>query len=161
LDCAGFVSAKWQTKAKFPELKKAAGKFMTDPISDMFNRIRNAQAVVKETVDVPMSNIKFEIAKILEAEGYVLKVEKKKKGNLKFFEIGLKYGKDDSGQPKPIISNLKMISKQGQRIYVKSQELKPVLGGYGISIVSTPKGLMTGKEARRQKLGGELIVEIW
>lgn len=134
---------------------------MTDPISDMLNRIRNAQAVLKETVDIPLSNIKFEMAKILEAEGYVSKVEKKKKGNLRLFEIGLKYVKDDLGQTKPVISDLKMISKQGQRIYAKSQELKPVLGGYGISIISTPKGLMTGKEARRQKLGGEVIVEIW
>lgn len=138
---------------------------MTDPITDMLNRIRNAQAVQKEAVLVPFSNIKFLLAKILEKEGYIEKVEKKKKkkGNIKMFEITLKYDKekDNKEKLKPAISGIKRISKQGQRIYLKSQKLKPVFGGYGISIISTSKGLMTDKEARKKKLGGEVICEIW
>jgi small subunit ribosomal protein S8 len=136
---------------------------MTDPIVDMLNRIRNAQAVQKKTVTVPFSNIKFELAKILENNGYIEKVEKRKKGENRTIEIVLKYlpEKDEKRQLKPAISGLKRVSKLGQRIYVKSRDLKPVLGGYGISIISTSKGLMTEKEAKKKKLGGEVIAEIW
>ncbi len=134
---------------------------MTDPIADMLNRIRNAKAVQKETVIVPLSNIKFEIAKILEREGYLGKIEKKKKGSQKILEISLKYNKDKLGNIKSAISELKRVSKLGQRIYIKSQDIKPVLQGYGASIISTPKGLMTGKEARKNKLGGEVLFKIW
>ena len=127
----------------------------------MLNRIRNAKAVQKETVIVPLSNIKFEIAKILEREGYLGKIEKKKKGSQKILEISLKYNKDKLGNIKSAISELKRVSKLGQRIYIKSQDIKPVLQGYGASIISTPKGLMTGKEARKNKLGGEVLFKIW
>jgi small subunit ribosomal protein S8 len=129
---------------------------MTDPICDMLNRIGNAQAVLKETVDIPFSGLKYEIAKILEKKGFIAKVEKKGKKARRTIEITLKY---DANQP--AISGLKRTSKPGQRIYKKAKEIKPVKGGYGVAIISTPKGLMTDKEARKKKLGGEIICEIW
>jgi len=132
---------------------------MTDPVADMLNRIRNAQAVLKETVDIPLSNLRYEIAKILEKGGFVAEVEKKGKKTKKVIEITLKYN-----EKIPVISGLKRISKPGQRIYKRAKELKPVKGGYGIAIISTSKGgggLMTDKEARKQKLGGEVVCEIW
>ncbi len=122
----------------------------------MLNRIRNAQAVQKETVEVPFSNMNLEIAKILEKNDFVGKAEKKGKKAKKIIDIVLKY----DGKA-PAISGLKVISKPGQRIYVQSKNIKNVRGGYGISIVSTSKGLMVNKEARKQKVGGELICEIW
>jgi len=130
---------------------------MTDPIADMLNRIRNAQAVLKATVDVPFSDLKYEIAKILEKKGFVAKIEKKGKKTRRTIEITLKY---DANQP--VISGLKRISKPGQRIYKKAKEIKPVKGGYGVAVNSTPKeGLVTDKEARKKKLGGEVICEVW
>lgn len=127
-----------------------------DTIADMLTSIRNAQAVHKEIVRIPFSKIKLEIAKILEKEGFTNKTERKGKKIKKFIEITLKYeGKE------PAISGLKKVSKPGQRIYVGAQEIRPVRSGYGISIVSTSKGLMAGKEARRQNLGGEIMCKIW
>ena len=127
-----------------------------DPISEMLTSIRNAQAVSKETISIPFSNLKFEIAKILKREGFVENVEKKGRKMKKNIEITLKYD-----QKKPAISGLKRISKPGQRIYLSWKKIKPVKSGYGIAIISTSKGLMTNKEARKQKLGGEVIAEIW
>jgi len=127
-----------------------------DPISDMLTAIRNAQAVRHPTVSVPFSNLKYEIAEILEKEGFIKKVEKKGKKVIKTIEITLKYENKI-----PAISGLKRISKSGQRIYITSREIKKVRGGYGIAIISTSKGLMTNKEAKKQKLGGEVICEIW
>jgi len=127
-----------------------------DSISDMLNRIRNAQAVSKETVETPFSNLKYEIAKILEKEKFIEKVEKKGKKTKRFFEITLKYE-----EKIPAISYLKKISKPGQRIYLPAKKLKKVKGGYGIAIISTSHGLMSDKEARKQKLGGEILCEIW
>lgn len=141
-----------------------------DVISDMLNRIRNAQAVFKETVEVPFSNLKYEIAKILEKEKFIEKVEKKGKKTKRFIEITLKYQTslsapfDASGTKQdkiPTISCLKRISKSGQRIYLPTKKIKKVRGGYGIAIISTSKGLMTEKEARKQRLGGEVLCEIW
>jgi len=127
-----------------------------DPISDMLTQIRNAQAVKKETVNVSFSNLKYEIAKVLEKEGFLKKVGKQGKKTRKKIEIILKY---DSGTP--VISGLRRISKPGQRIYKKRREIKRVKGGYGKTIISTSKGLMTDREARKQKLGGEVICEVW
>jgi len=127
-----------------------------DPISDMLNRIRNAQAVLKERVDVPFSNLKYEIARVLEEKGFIEKAEKKGKRTKRTIEITLRY-KDKI----PVISGLKMVSKPGQRIYKSFREVRPVKSGYGIAIISTPKGLMTDKEVKKQRLGGEIICEIW
>jgi small subunit ribosomal protein S8 len=122
----------------------------------MLNRIRNAQAVLHPTVDIPFSNLKYEITKVLEKQGFIEKVAKKGKKTKKFIEITLKYQEKTS-----VISGLKRISKPGQRIYKIFKKIKPVKGGYGTAIISTSKGLMTDKEARKQKLGGEVICEVW
>ena len=130
---------------------------MTDPITDMLNRIKNAQDVRHSKVLIPFSNLKYEIAKILERKGLVEKVERKGKRLKKILEITLKY--DESKNP--VISGLKRISKPGQRIYKSYTEIKRVKGGYGIAIISTSKGLMTDKEVRKQKIGGEVLCEVW
>jgi small subunit ribosomal protein S8 len=129
---------------------------MTDPISDMLNRIKNAQAVLKTQIDVPFSNFKYEIARILEKEGFIEKVEKKGKKTKRTIEITLKYDNKI-----PAISGIKRISKSGQRIYSPAKNIKKIRGGYGILIISTSKGLMTNKETKKQKLGGEIICEVW
>lgn len=127
-----------------------------DPIADMLTSIRNAQAVSKETVRVPFSKMKFEIAKLLEKEKFIGRVERRGRKTQKYIEITLKYeGKE------PAILGLKKVSKPGQRIYLGAKEIQPVKSGYGINIVSTSKGLKTGQEARRQNLGGEIICRVW
>lgn len=128
-----------------------------DSVSDMLTSIRNAILVKHPTVSVPFSNLKYEILKILEKEGFIEKVEKKGKKSKKILEITLKYTEDGLS----IISGLKRVSKPGQRIYAGRKNIKRVKGGYGIAIISTSQGLMTDKNARRQKLGGEVICEIW
>ncbi len=129
----------------------------TDPIADMLNRIRTAQAVGKEAVDVPFSLLKYNIAECLEKEGFVGKVAKKKKEKKNLFSISLKY--DEKGEP--VITELKRVSSPGQRIYKKGKELKKIRGGRGVSVVSTPKGVLSNKEARETGLGGEVICEVW
>ena len=129
---------------------------MSDPITDMLNRIRNAQAVGKAMAVLPFSNLKYEIAKILAKQGFIEKVEKKGKDLKKTLEINLKY-KDK----KPSISGLKRISKPGQRIYIDYRKIRKVKSGYGIAIISTSGGLMTDKESRKNKMGGEVLCEIW
>jgi small subunit ribosomal protein S8 len=137
---------------------------MTDPIADMLTRIRNASAVRKNEVVLPMSKIKYNIAKILEREGSVervdiIKSEGKKNKNFQFDElkIVLKYKKDGM----PAISFLKRVSKPGLRIYVDKDNIPRVLNNLGMAIISTPRGLKTDKEARREKIGGEVICEIY
>jgi len=129
---------------------------MTDPIADMLNRIRNAQAVSKKTVDVPYSKMNLHIGKILEQQGFVLKMEPQKHKMKKVLEIVLKY-RDKA----PEIAGLKRISKPGLRVYRPSHEIRRVKGGYGIAIFSTSKGIMTDKEAKKQNVGGEVLCEIW
>ena len=130
---------------------------VTDPVADMLTMIRNALAVKSSKVLVPFSQLKYGIAKILEKEGFVEKVEKRGRGSKRNIEIVLKYAKDGT----PAISGLKRISKPGQRIYLPYKKIKRVKGGYGIAIISTSKGLLTDKEARRQKTGGEVLCEVW
>jgi len=129
---------------------------MTDPITDMLNQIKNAQAVGKTEVLVPLSNIKNEIAMILSKEGFIGEVKKAAKGKIKVLKIALKYDNEV-----PAIEGFKRVSKPGQRIYEEAMKIRKVHGGYGISIISTSKGLMTNKDARRQKVGGEIICEVW
>ncbi|MFA5248057.1 MAG: 30S ribosomal protein S8 [Patescibacteria group bacterium] len=134
---------------------------MTDPIADMLTRIRNAAAAGNGELVLPMSRMKMAIAKILEAEGWVQKCEELEGGEngkaFKEMKIVLKYKK--SGRP--AISSIKRISKPGLRIYHGKNDLPVVLGGLGIAIVSTSQGIMTVKEARGKKLGGEIICEIY
>lgn len=130
--------------------------FMTDPISDMLNRIKNAQAVDYKTVEVPYSKIKFEIAKVLEKEGLIASAEKYGRTTQKTIKIELKYENRDS-----VIEGARRLSKPGQRIYSAHSDIPHVRYGKGIVIISTPQGLMTDREARRKKMGGELLLEIW
>ena len=128
---------------------------MTDPIADMLTRIRNASLVHKKEAVVPFSKIKLAIAKILVKEGYLLGAEEKKDIH-PFLLLTLKY---EDGEP--VIRSLKRISKPGHRVYVKNEELKSVLNGFGTSILSTPQGVMTNNEARKNKMGGEVICEVY
>ena len=127
-----------------------------DPIADMLTKIRNALLVKKEKVLVPFSKLKFQIAKILQEKGFVENVERKRRKAKKVIEITLKYSNGESA-----ISGLKRISKPGQRIYLPAKKIKRVKGGFGIAIISTSRGLMTDEEARKRRLGGEVICEIW
>ncbi|MAF20755.1 MAG: 30S ribosomal protein S8 [Parcubacteria group bacterium] len=129
---------------------------MTDPISDMLTRIRNAQAVQHQTVVIPFSKLKFSLAKILEKQGIVGKVVSQGRKVKKVMEIELKYE-----QGRSTVDTLKRISKPGRRIYVKKDELKPIRQGYGLIIISTSQGLMTNEQARKKGLGGEVICEIY
>jgi len=126
-----------------------------DPIADMLTRIRNASLVRKAEVLVPYSKIKFAIAKILEKEKYVTNVEEVDAPE-KSIKVSLLYE-----NKKPVISSIQRVSKVGHRVYVGSKEIRPVLNGYGIAILSTSKGLMTNKDARKSGLGGEIICEVY
>ena len=129
---------------------------MTDPITDMLNQIKNAQAVGKTEILIPLSKIKNDIANILSKENFVGEVKKATKGKIKALKIALKYENEV-----PAIAGFKRVSKPGQRIYQGFSDLKRVRGGYGISIITTSKGLMTNKDARYKKIGGEVICQIW
>lgn len=130
---------------------------MTDPISDMLTRIRNAIRVNKKTVEVPYSNLKFQLAQIMQAEGYIEGVEQPTDQIKKYFTIELKYINDQ----KPVITNLKRVSRPGLRVYRGYREIPRILDNIGISVLSTPLGLMTDREARKKKVGGEIICKIW
>ena len=129
-----------------------------DPIADMLTRIRNANTAKHDTVDVPASKMKIAIANILVDEGYIAKYDLVEAGNFKTIRITLKYGKDKNEK---IISGLKRISKPGLRVYANKEELPKVLGGLGVAIISTNKGVITDKEARAQGVGGEVLAFVW
>ena len=131
---------------------------MTDPIADMLTRIRNANTAKHDTVDVPASKIKVAIAEILVNEGYIKSYEVIEDGTFKTIKITLKYGADKSQK---IITGLKRISKPGLRVYAGKDELPRVLGGLGIAIISTNKGIVTDKEARKLQVGGEVLAFVW
>ncbi len=131
---------------------------MSDPIADMLTRIRNANAAKHDTVDVSASKMKIAIAKILLDEGYIESYELVESGNFSNIHITLKYG--DTKNDK-IITGLKKISKPGLRVYASKDELPRVLGGLGIAIISTNKGVITDKEARKLNVGGEVLAFIW
>ena len=130
---------------------------ITDPIADMLTRIRNANTAKHETVDVPASNMKKAIAKILLDEGYVKNVEYIDDSTQGIIRITLKYAENKQ----KVLTGLKRVSKPGLRIYASKEELPQVLKGLGIAIISTSKGIMTDKEARRQNVGGEVLAFIW
>ncbi len=129
----------------------------TDPIADMLTRIRNASSSKFKTVDIPASNIKRAIADILFKEGYIKAYEEMKDDAQGVIRISLKY--DDKGVK--VISGLKRISKPGLRVYASKEELPRVLNGLGIALISTSKGIMTDREARKENLGGEVLAYIW
>ena len=131
---------------------------MSDPIADMLTRIRNANTAKHDTVDIPASKMKQAIADILLKEGYVKAVDVVEEGNFKTIKITLKYGADKNEK---ILTGLKRISKPGLRVYASKDELPKVLGGLGTAIISTNKGILTDKEARKANVGGEVLAFIW
>ncbi|MEJ9280835.1 MULTISPECIES: 30S ribosomal protein S8 [Ureibacillus] len=130
---------------------------MTDPIADMLTRIRNANMVRHEKLEVPASNIKKEIAEILKREGFIRDVEYIDDNKQGIIRIFLKYGKNNER----VITGLKRISKPGLRVYAKTDEIPKVLNGLGIAILSTSQGVLTDKEARAKKVGGEVLAYVW
>jgi small subunit ribosomal protein S8 len=132
---------------------------MTDPIADMLTRIRNASAVHRTDVVVPFSTLKLEIAKVLQLEGYIEEVVvDEAKSPFKQLKLTLKY---DSISKEPAIRHISRISTPGRRVYVKRDEVPQVLNGYGIAILSTSRGVLSCQQARRSRVGGELICELW
>lgn len=130
---------------------------MTDPVADFLARVRNAIRARHQKVDVPASRLKLEMARILKEEGYISNFKATEENGQKLLRVYLKYGADDEAA----ISNLNRVSKPGCRVYVGRMEIPRVLGGLGINILTTPKGVMTGREARKQGVGGEILCEIW
>lgn len=129
----------------------------TDPIADMLTRIRNANMVSHETVEMPSSKLKVELAKLLKDEGYITDYSVKTVGKFSYLTIVLKYDEKN----KPVITNLKRVSKPGLRNYCKSKNLPKVFGGLGVAIISTSKGLLADRKARQENLGGEVLCYVW
>jgi small subunit ribosomal protein S8 len=129
---------------------------MTDPIADMLTRIRNAVRVERPHVDIPTSRVKLGLAEVLKREGYIWDYQEIEGTPVKQLRIELKYGPNGER----VIQSIKRVSKPGRRVYSKCTDLRPVLNGLGISILSTSKGLVSDREARQQKLGGEVLCEI-
>ena len=130
----------------------------SDPIADMLTRIRNANTAKHDTVDVPASKMKIAIAYILVDEGYIAKYDLVEDGVAKYIHITLKYGEDKNEK---IITGLKRISKPGLRVYADVENMPKVLGGLGVAIISTNKGVVTDKEARSMNVGGEVLAFVW
>jgi small subunit ribosomal protein S8 len=130
---------------------------MTDPIADMLTRIRNANQVSHATVEMPSSKLKVQLAKLLKEEGFIADYSVKDEGKFKVLVITLKY----DAKNKPVITKLERISKPGLRNYSKAKNLPKVLGGMGIAVVSTSKGLLTDRKARKENLGGEVICYVY
>ena len=130
---------------------------MTDPLADMLTRIRNAITAKHENVSVPASRIKEDIAKILVSEGYIKEYKVEGEGIEKTLVIELKYG----AKGEKVITGIKRVSKPGLRVYAGCEDLPKVLGGLGVAIISTPKGLMTDREARKARHGGEVLAYVW
>lgn len=129
----------------------------SDPIADMLTRMRNAMGARHAKVDVPASKLKADIARILKEEGYILNFKLAEEGPRKTIKIYLKYSLTNQ----PVISKMERVSRPGCRVYVGAREIPRVLGGLGINILTTPKGVMTGKNARKEGVGGELLCQVW
>lgn len=129
----------------------------TDPIADMLTRIRNAGMAEHASVEMPSSKFKVELAKVLKAEGYILDYAVKEVDKFKILSVTLKYAQDG----KPLITKLKRASRPGLRTYMKAKNLPKILGGLGIAIVSTSKGLLTDRRARKENVGGEVLCYVW
>lgn len=130
---------------------------MTDPIADMLTRIRNANIVKHETVELPSSKMKKTIAELMVREGYLSGIEEYMDGSVPMLKLGLKYG----ANKERVITGVKRISKPGLRVYAHKDNIPKVLGGLGIAVLSTSKGVMTDREARKEGIGGEVICYIW
>ena len=130
---------------------------LTDPVADMLTRVRNALQARHQKVDVPASRLKVEIARILKEEGYIANYKAAEEDGQKVLRVYLKYGPNNEA----VIRDLKRVSRPGCRVYIGKDEIKSVQGGLGISIMTTPKGVMTGRQARREGVGGEVLCEVW
>ena len=130
---------------------------LTDPVADMLTRIRNAISARHQKVDIPASKLKLEIARILKEEGYISNFKATEEEGHKILRVYLKYANNNDA----VISNVNRVSRPGCRVYVRRTEIPRVLGGMGINILTTPRGVMTGRQARKQGLGGELLCEVW
>lgn len=133
---------------------------MTDPIADMLTRIRNAVAAKHDYVSIPASKMKLAIAKVLKEEGYIKDyqlVEDKEKAAVKTIRVALNY----TGKRDPVLTGIQRVSKPGLRVYVQKKEIPRVYGGLGIAILSTPRGIMTGQQAWRTQVGGEILCYVW
>ncbi len=129
----------------------------TDPIADMLTRVRNATQARHSTVEVPFSKVKLAITKIMEQEGYIAGFEIREQDYHKSLQLQLKY----DHERRPVVNGLRRVSRPGLRVYAGMHDIPRILGGIGTVVVSTNRGIMTGREARRRHLGGELIAEIW
>jgi small subunit ribosomal protein S8 len=130
---------------------------MTDPIADMLTRVRNAIQARHPKVDVPASKLKTEIARILKEEGYISNFKVAEEGAKKTIKIYLKYGTDNA----PVISAIERVSRPGCRVYVGQTDIPRVLGGLGINILTTARGVMTGRDAHKEHVGGEILCRVW
>jgi len=130
---------------------------LTDPVADFLSRIRNAIRARHPKVDVPASKLKLEIARILKEEGYIANFKATEEEGHKILRVYLKYGPNNDAA----ISSVQRVSRPGCRVYVSRNEIPRVLGGMGINILTTPRGVMTGRQARKQGVGGEILCEIW
>ncbi len=137
--------------------KSSGGAAIGDPISDLLNRLRNGMRAGHERVEIPASRLKEDLLKVLADEGYIASYRRVEEKGRPLLRIGLKY--DPEGEP--IVTGLERVSKPGRRVYAVAKEIPEVLGGLGISIVSTSKGIVTGKAARESRLGGEILCNIW
>lgn len=129
----------------------------TDPVADMLTRIRNAILARHTTTEIPLSKLKVHIAEILKSEGYIAGFSVKEEGFLGSITVELKYGRDRASA----IVGMKRLSRPGRRIYVRHQDLTKVMNGMGISIISTSRGLLTNRQAEQERIGGELLCEVW
>ena len=130
---------------------------LTDPVADFLTRIRNSIRARHQKLDVPASKLKAEMARILKEEGYIANVKPTEEDGQKVLRVYLKYGPNNEA----VIRDLKRVSRPGCRVYLRRDEIRRVQGGLGISIMTTPKGVMTGRQARREGVGGEILCEVW
>ena len=130
---------------------------LTDPVADFLTRIRNAHRSRHQKLDAPASKLKTEIARILKEEGYIANYKAAEEDGQKVLRVYLKYGPNNEA----VIRDLKRVSRPGCRVYVGSKDIPRILGGLGINILTTPKGVMTGRQARREGVGGEILCEVW
>ncbi|HEY1252475.1 MAG TPA: 30S ribosomal protein S8 [Thermoanaerobaculia bacterium] len=129
----------------------------SDPLSDLFTRLRNGMRAGHDRVDVPASRLKESVLKVLEEEGFVASYRREQKDGRPFLRVGLKY----DGDGEPIVAGIERVSRPGRRVYAKAEAIPEVLGGLGIAIVSTSRGIVTDKKARAQRLGGEVLCNVW
>jgi len=154
LDCVGFALGKSLPAARYRELKKLHGKVFM--YINLITQLKNAQAVKKESAKVVYSKRDEEVLEVLKRGGYIENFEKKGRGAKRILDVQLKYH-DGRG----VISGIKFISKPSRRFYTGYKEIKPSKSGYGIFVLSTPRGILTGREAKKIKVGGEMLFEIW